>query len=55
MSLKLYNVSHAESNSVWIINLNVNHKAVKPLGESFEKSLLDLEFGQELLDAARKA
>lgn len=36
-------------------NLNVNHKAVKPLEESIGKSLLDLEFGKDFLDTAPKA
>jgi len=47
-------VSYARINSKWIINLNVNHKAVKPLEESIGKSLLDLEFGKEVLDIAPK-
>lgn len=48
------NVSYAKVNSEWIINLNVNHKAVKHLEESTGKSLLDLEFGREVLDIAPK-
>ena len=48
-------IASTKSNSKWIIDLNVKHKAIKLRKENIRENLEELRFGSDFLATAPKA